>query len=378
MCWKKTEFKDNPFDLVEVQLGSNPAAAEYAGTYIKNRDKEEYFKLGTKGFHTLCSIPSADKKRQGWAFKKHFSNYEYLSMSSTDYAIYASPFVNGYGDSALSLVLGVQNDKQTREISIQKAQDKKYKGNNKIAKYFERFKDFLIKPFSKKQEPIAELTTATSHDLFDISNDIAVPTINDTIINNGLYKEGDKKVNIEWSKQAVDGYRLEIFREERGEYNSYLFDLTENSFSFEPQGGNYFFRIKCFNQELEKYTHGPYSESKKFTKLYAGNCKEENITIHFNKYEDKNIYAKIDGTWYGTGHKYGEPRSIVNFPCPVTIEEYDFENNPGYIVTNLGRVAGRIINSIKIEETNKDEINQKYGNIKINESTIISCKNNPS
>ena len=54
MCWKKTTFTDDHFQLIEVTLGSNQAALDYAGVYIKNKNKEgEYFKLGTKGYKTL-------------------------------------------------------------------------------------------------------------------------------------------------------------------------------------------------------------------------------------------------------------------------------------------------------------------------------------
>jgi len=375
MCWKKTEIKDEKFSLIKVHAGSNTAAVEYAGIYMKTRNKDEYFKLGTDGFHTLSLITSSDNKRQGWGFKKHFSNYDYISMSETDYAIYANPFRTGYGDSLLTIQKEtLYNDPSFSRTSREPERKEKRKESGIIKNFLKN----LAKPFFKKEKKEDFLKQSTSHEKFLISNDIPTPTIKDTLINNGLYKEEHKKVDIEWGKQDATGYRLEIFREERGEYKCYIYDLKENQFSFNPEGGNYFYRVKCFvKNDRKQFIHGPYSESKKFTKLYPGGCVEENITIHFNKYQDKNVYAKIDGVWYGTGYKYGEPRSIVNFPCPVRIEEYDFENNPKYIITNLTRGEKRIVNSIKTKDHSKEEINKKYANIKINEGTIISCKDVP-
>lgn len=368
MCWKKTESKELSHDLVQVTLsGSNLLAAEYAGIYLKNKYNNEYFKLGTEGFHTLCPIVSADKKREGWGFKKHVSNYDYISMSETDYAVYASPFKNGYADSTLTVSKYVnpqrQKDtqRQIKTVSIKSA----------VSEITKRLKDQTVKKQTQKKQKAKQ---NTSHEKFDFSEKISPPILRQTLKNNGLYKEKDKTVNIEWSETQYSGYRLEIFREENGEYKSYAYDLQENKFSFEPQGGNYFFRVKSFINEDGKYTHGPYSENMQFTKLYPGDCIEENITVHLDTYEDKNIYVKINGTWYGTGTKYGEPVSIVNFPCPFTVEEIDFENNPRFIKFRLNKNSSKIIHNIDVEKYNKSEINQKISNLKVNEGMIISCK----
>jgi hypothetical protein len=367
MCWKKIEIKENPVELIKVTLGSNVAAAEYAGVYIKNKHNNEYFKLGTEKFHTLCPITSADKKKEGWAFKKHIENYEYTSMSQANYAIYANPFKSGYGDSLLTIS---KHENITTQRQSEQLKENKRK-TSKVADFFNKLKKITSIPLQKKQK---ELVQSTTHKNFTFSNELPAPKLKNTMKNRGLYKEEDKTVNIEWQKIESAEYRLEIFREEKGEYNSYVYDLQDNKFSFEPEGGNYFFRVKCFIEKSGQYTHGPYSENLRFTKLYPGNCAEENITIHLETYEDKHIYIKINGTWYGTGTKYGEPTSIINFPCPFKIEEIDFENSPKYIVSNISKDSSRNVYSTEVAKYSKLEINKKHTNKNINQSVIIACK----
>ena len=99
--------------------------------------------------------------------------------------------------------------------------------------------------------------------------------------------------------------------------------------------------------------------------------------MHFDKYEDKHIYVKIEGTWYGTGNKYGEPVSMVNFPCPVTIEDYDYENDPKYISLHLGTDPRKIIRCVNCDkyESGMDfakDIKEKYGDQFINQSCTIA------
>jgi len=371
MCWKQTTFTEDDHEVIQVDLGSNAAALDFAGVYLKNKNKEgEYFKLGTKGYRSLYKTTNSDGKKEAWAFRKDFSNYEYISISPTDYAAYSNPFREGYGDSDLLVTKGLHLPQS------EKTSKKKTFHTKEVFSFVD-----IIKLNQEKEEKNTEtqdvkgIESNLSHEHFNFSNSIQAPQFKETQKKEFLYKEKINEVSINWEKvPGVSGYRLEIFREEKGVYSTSMHDTKENSFTFSPSGGNYFYRVKCFIDQDGEFVHGAYSENYRFTKLYPGNCPEENITIHFSKYQDKHVYAKIDGTWYGTGSKYGEPTSIVNFPCPIKIEEYDFENDPNYIVTNLGKRESRIINSIDIKETNKEQINKKYGNQLINQSTIISSK----
>jgi hypothetical protein len=373
MCWKKIEQKEDPVNIVQVTLsGSNPAAAEYAGIYIKNRHNDEYFKLGENSFHTLCPIISQNQKREGWAFKKHLENNAYASMSQTDYAVYANPFTTGYGNSTLTISKDITTTQRALEAFNRQAEIKNKQTKIIQDQVNELFKE-LNNPQTKEKQKEKELTNSITHETFGFSEKIDSPIVKDTLNKNGLYKENEKKVNIEWEKVDCTGYRLEIFKEENGEYNSYIYDLNKNSFSFEPEGGNYFFRVKAFKKEGDNYIHGGYSNNFKFTKLYPGNCLEQNITIHLHNYEDKNLYLKINGKWYGTGAKYGEPKSIINLPCPAIIEEYDYENDPKYIITRFTTDSSKIINSIDLQKEDKKEINKNYTNKKINQSISVSC-----
>jgi len=376
MCWKKTTFADPAFPLIEVTLGSSQTPLAYAGVYIKNKNKEgEYFKLGTTGFKTLSRTSTENGKKEAWAFKNNLGNYEYISISPTDYATYANPFRVGYGNSDLLVTESSKSASQYRH-------GQRYGIKTKTDGLFRDadIQDLNVLEIERETEreeikPIEGIEDELTHEKFNFSNDIPTPNFKTTQNKDVLYTEAVDEVSIEWGKcPRVSGYRLEIFREEMGLYESTTHDLKGNHFSFSPSGGNYFFRVKCFIKREGKFIHGPYSENYKFTKLYPGGCPQENVTIHFSKYQDKHVYAKIDGTWYGTGYKYGEPRSIVNFPCPVKIEEYDFENEPNYIITNLGKKQSRIISSIDAKNMDRAEINKKYGNQLINQSTIISSK----
>lgn len=366
MSWNKLTFREDPCSLIEVSASDNANALDYAGIYLLNKNSEgEYIKLSKRGIHSLSRVISANGKNESWAFKKAFGNYEYSSSSIIDNAVFSFPFKEGYGDSGLLVSctsklevgqLTPPSAATTRSLDLKKTID-----------------------VEKPEVPeIDFFEDVTSHETFTIDENFKGPVFEQVTSRKSLFKSGEETVELNWQKdKKATGYRIEIFREEKGLYNSKIIDVTDNGFSFKPEGGNYFCRIKSFKNEKGKFIHGQYSKVYKFTKLYDNDCPEENITIHFEKYENKDVYIKVNGTWYGTGNKYGEPVSIVNFPCPINVEGYDYENEPNYIVFSLGKDGRKIVNKIDCKKY-KDSadfsrhIEGEYGTQMINQSCTIS------
>lgn len=364
MSWKKLTFRERPCNLIEVSASDNADALDYAGIYLLNKhDNDEYIKLSKRGIHSLSRVISENGEIESWAFRKGFSNYQYTSSSSIENAAFSFPFNSGYGDSGLSV--SCTTELETGEISPSSTTIRVSEENN-------------IELNKKTKTENLFFEDEISHETFTVDEKLSNPVLEALTSNKTLFKSNEKTVNLNWQKiKSADGYRVEIFREEKGAYNSKMLDIEQNEFSFEPEGGNYFCRIKYFKKKKGKFIHGPYSEVYKFTKLYDNDCPEENITIHFEKYEDKDVYIKVDGTWYGTGNKYGEPVSMVNFPCPINVEAYDYENNPNYVVFSLGRDGKKIVNKIDCEKYKNGEefsrhIENKYGAQIINQSCTIS------
>jgi hypothetical protein len=365
MSWKKLTFRERPCNLIEVSASDNADSLDYAGIYLLNKhDNNEYIKLSKRGIHSLSRVISGNGEIESWAFRKGFSNYEYVSSSTIENAAFSFPFNSGYGDSGLSVLCESLDPSSyeggTTEVVTTRSEEDKILLNEKTKKENSFFEDKL------------------SHEAFTVDEKLSSPIMEALTSNKVLFKSSEKTVNLSWQKiKSADGYRVEIFREEKGAYNSKIIDIEQNKFSFDPEGGNYFCRIKYFKKKRGKFIHGPYSEVYKFTKLYDNDCPEENITIHFEKYENKDVYIKVDGTWYGTGNKYGEPVSMVNFPCPISVEGYDYENNPNYVVFSLGRDRKKIVNKIDCKKYKNGEefsryIEDKYGPQIINQSCTIS------
>jgi hypothetical protein len=364
MCWKELSFLDERCPLIKVEGGTN-GALDYNGIYLANKYNDaQYFKLGTKGFFTLSKFSGVDGKKESWGFKSAFSNYSYTADNITDYLISSNPFETGYGDNITVSCTTIEEAFPPATPSA-------------TATYIPAK---LYKPSKTQEEYIAPPASAPKNDRIFFAPTINAPEITSKSIKNSLLQDDAEDIKITWGQlENVDEYRVEIFREEKGSYNSKSYFTPDTEFTYNPEGGNYFVKINGVRHMGNGDAYGYDSETYKFTKLYPGNCPEKDITIHFDHYEDKHVYVKIEGVWYGTGDKYGEPVSMVTFPCPVTIDEFDYDNNPNHLVVLLGRDKSRILKSVDLrtdeqEAKIKSEIKELYSKQLINQSTVIASK----
>lgn len=367
MCWREISILDESCDLIKVEGGINQAL-DFNGIYIANKYTEgKYFKLGSDGYFTLNRFFSDEK--ESWGFKRTFQNYEYISAEVGKYTISANPFLNGYG-GGLEVSCIELSDIQDQVVETQTVTSSPTAiGQSKdlsesIKEKTKRTKDLSL--FPEKGSKIS------------FAPDIEAPKITSSSIDGALYTDTSREIKITWEElKNVDGYRVEIFREEKGSYASGSYFTEKPEMAYSPEGGNYFLKVNGVRLTEEGQEYGYESRPCKFTKLYPGNCPEKNITIHFENYENNHVYVKIGGVWYGTGEKYGEPSTMVTFPCPVTAEEFDYEGDPNHIIVSLGRDRTRILKSINLEKQREkvsEDIKELYSKQLINQSTLISSR----